>query len=229
MGLEKMFGFGRRVLLGAAIISALSFYGCSKDKKATGPTDGTGVKGLNTPSEILSNPYVRDVINDAKDEGLNITPETSIHPPVISGTYDLNGIAYLPERSRLAPGTWIWSNQTSKNHINTDYDEGFQIGSNVEGEIIRGDEREFTVYSILDIFTEGHKDRAAVIVDGRQDNKGNVSAIYIGTPLENEAYIVPSAGSLELTLRSGAAKLTSGNVDGAYLIGLAKKKLENTD
>ena len=158
--------------------------------------DGTGVEGLDTPDEILSNPYVEDIIDEAEDEGLDITPEQGIDPPVISGTYDLNGTAYIPYHGPLAPGTWEWSNQTSDNHINTDYDQGFQTGSNVEGEIIRGTGNKFTVYSILNISQGGNEERGIIIVDGMQDNQGNVTAIYLASPVDDESPFTPSAGRL---------------------------------
>jgi hypothetical protein len=60
-------------------------------------------------------------------------------------------------------------------------------------------------------------DRAIVLVDGEQDNQGNIEAIYIGAPVENDSYIVPSAGYLELTL-TGIAKISDGKRLGALLI-----------
>lgn len=221
MNLEKKFNFGKKLLLGAAVSAALSFGACGKDGVVD--PNGTGVKGLNTPSEILSNPYVKDAIQEARDEGLNVTPETGINPPVISGTYNLNGTAYFPMRGQLASGTWVWSRQTSDNHINTDYDQGLQIGANVEGEIIRGTGSQFTVYSILEISQSGYRERAAIIVDGRQGDQGNVSAIYIGTGVRENSQIVSSGGTLELTLRGAAT--SAGKVDGAYLVGLVRDAL----
>ena len=179
--------------------------------------DGTGVRGLDTPDEILSNPYVEDILDEARDEGLNITPEQGLDPPVISGTYDIGGTQYIPSQGTLASGTWRWSNQTSNNHIDTDYSQDFQTGSNVEGEIIRGSGNRFTVYSVLDVTSNGHVDRAIVLVDGEQDNQGNIEAIYIGAPVESDSYIVPSAGYLELTL-TGIAKISADKRLGALLI-----------
>ena len=225
MSLEKRFGFGRNFLFGAVMATTLCLGSCSKDKESEVLSPGgTGVKGLNTPSEILSNPYVKNAVKTAEDEGLEVTPEEGVHPPVISGTYDLGGVAYFPIPSRLAPGTWVWSKQTSDNHINTDYDQGLQIGANVEGEIIRGTDDQFTVYSILEISQAEYKERAAVLVDGAQDNKGNVSAIYIVTGVKENSLLMPSGGKLELTLKGPTT--SAGKIDGDYLIGFVKNKLK---
>ncbi|MEK6819431.1 MAG: hypothetical protein AABY10_05885 [Nanoarchaeota archaeon] len=228
MSLEKRFGFGRNFLFGAVIATALCFESCSKDKESDVLSPGgTGVKGLNTPSEILSNPYIKKAVKTAEDEGLEVTPEEGVHPPVISGTYDLGGVAYFPIPSRLASGTWVWSKQTSDNHINTDYNQqGLQIGANVEGEIIRGTDDQFTVYSILEISQSGYNERAAVLVDGKQDNKGDVSAVYIATGVKENSALIPSGGKLELTLKGPTASAGKRKFGGAYLIDLIKNRLK---
>lgn len=224
MNLERIFSFGGKLLFGTAITIALSCGG-GKGKKVVNPIppseeEGTGVEGLNTPSEILSNPYVEEIINETKEEGLTMTPEQGVHPPVISGTYEMNGWLYIPYHAQLYPGTWRWYKQTSDNHINTDYNQGgFQSGTSAEGEIIRGEGNEFTVYSIIDVTTGEYKDRGVMLVDGIQDDEGNVNATYVITPTSEDSYYAPSAGSLELTL-TGGAKIADGNTDGYFLMSL---------
>ena len=224
MSLEKTLSFGKNLLLKTIIITSLYFGACNKNETPLDAT-GTGVRGLNTPSEILSNPYVKDAIKTAEDKGLKVTPEEGVHPPVISGTYDLSGMAYFPLHGRLASGKWVWSKQTSDNHINTDYNQGLQIGANVEGEIIRGTGDQFTVYSILNVSQSGYSEKGAILVDGRQDNNGNVSAVYVTSGIKENSHIIPSGGKLELTLK-GPTNTTAKKFGSIYLTNLIRNKLK---
>lgn len=208
-----------------AMFSFSLFCGCSKKSGATNPLDsGTGVSGLDRPDEILSNPYVRDAIKTAQNKGLYISPEKSLDPPVISGTYNMSGKRYFPGNVDLAVGVWIWSNQTRNNYIDTDYDQGIQLGVSGGGEIIRGTTNRFTVYSVLDVNTYGHKDRFVVLIDGQQDSDGNITAIYVGAPVNDNSYLQPSGGKLNLTL-TGAAKQIPAN-SGGFLIETIEKTLK---
>lgn len=207
------------------------FIGCGGDKDGVWnpflSNGGTGVRGLDTPDQILSNPYVEDALDEASDEGVNITPEKGVDPPVIIGTYNLTGEAHHPIFGwiPLATGTWRWSNQTSNNKIDTDYDQGFQTGGGAEGEIIRGTGSRFTVYSVLyidDTDNGGCRERAVALIDGEQNNNGNISANYIITPAQDPLCHSTTVGRLELTL-TGAAKITFKKEGGALLM----KMLEN--
>ena len=193
-------------------------------------SDGTGVRGLDTPDQILTNPYVEDALDEASDVGVNITPEKGVNPPVISGTYGLTGEAHHPffGWQPLAPGTWKWSNQTSDNHIDTEYDQmGMQTGFG-GGEIIRGTGNRFTVYSILEIDDTnegGCKERVIALIDGEQDNNGDVSAVYIVTPAQDPVCHGITVGRMELTL-TGAAQAAVKEGDGAFLMKILKDALE---
>ncbi|MEZ5359661.1 MAG: hypothetical protein R3F48_12650 [Candidatus Zixiibacteriota bacterium] len=176
-------------------------------------SSGTGVRGLDTPDQILSNPYVEEGLEDAEEKGVVITPEKASSPPVISGTYDFSGQNYVPIYGwgQLAPGTWQWKNQTADNHIDTEYDQiGVQTGSG-GGEIIRGEGSEFTVYSVLeidDVSIGGCEDRAVALIDGTQKNNGDISAVYIVVPVNSNSCHSTTFGRIELTL-TGAKKVFS--------------------
>jgi hypothetical protein len=204
------------------LCALLGFAGCHKKDPVS--TDGTGVQGLDTPDQILSNPYVRDALDAASDEGVNITPEKGVKPPVISGTYDFTGQVHVqgyPGWHTLTPGTWKWSNQTSDNKIDTDYDQGMQTGGGVKGEIIRGTGNRFTVYSVLDISDEYCDERAIALIDGEQEDNGNIRANYIITPAADPVCHAPTIGYLELTL-TGAAKAAVNESGGAFLMMILK-------
>lgn len=200
----------RRVLVTAVALLGL----CSCSPPLSG--DGTGVPGLDTPSQILSNPFVADVLAQAEDLGVNLNLSTAVDPPVISGTYDISGEQLIPGMGQLNPGTFIWENQTSDNQIDTRYDQLFQSGLSSIGEIIRGSGTRFTVHSILSVSQFGCDEEVIFIVDGVQDSSGNVSATYVGTPVGIAQCFTPSAGILELTL-TGAPK-TKHNKEGAPLM-----------
>jgi len=219
-----------------ALCVLLGFVGCNSNKEGGWSpflsSEGTGVRGLDTPDQILSNPYVENALNVAADEGVDITPEKGVNPPVISGTYDLSGQACVPGYSgwyTLAPGTWRWYNQTADNHIDTEYDQiGMQTGSG-GGEIIRGDGNSFTVYSVLninDVDIGGCEERAVAIVDGEQDGNGDVSAVYIVTPAQDPVCHATTVGRMELTL-TGAAKVAVKEGGGAYLMMMLKDSLQS--
>ena len=169
--------------------------------------DGTGVRELDTPSQILSNPYVANLVSNVRDEGYSPSFHTAIDPPVISGRYDLGGRRFYPISIQLSPGTFIWRNQTADNHIDTEYDQLFQTGVSSLGEIIRGRGNSFTVYSILRVRDPlfDCDEETVMIVDGEQGSSGNVSAIYLITPVDDSQCYVPTAGELDLTL-TGAAR-----------------------
>jgi|SRR3989344_5677559 len=181
--------------------------------------EGTGVQGLDNPSQILSNPYVADVINEAREEGLRFGLSREVNPPVISGRYALSGRTLFPNSGPLNSGTFRWSNQTQDNHIDTNYDQLTQTGTSSEGEIIRGDGNSFTVYSIMRVRDGGCDERSVFIVDGRQDSAGNISASYIITPIADSLCFVPTAGELDLTL-TGGAKTLNYSKDGFSLMAL---------
>jgi hypothetical protein len=221
MPLLSVFVFGVVIIL----------IGCSGDKEGGWSpflsSDGTGVRGLDTPDQILTNPYVEDALDEASGEGVNITPEKGVNPPVISGIYDLAGEACVPGYTgwhQLAPGTWKWYNQTADSKIDTDYDQGFQTGIGAEGEIIRGTGNRFTVYSILNISDEGCEERAIALIDGEQDGNGDVNAVYIVTPAQDPVCHETTVGRLELTL-TGAAKARVKDGEGSFLMNLLKDSL----
>lgn len=182
-------------------------------------SSGTGVRGLDTPDQILSNPYVEDALNDAATAGATITPERDISPPVITGTYDLSGEACYPGSSwhQLASGEWKWKNQTADNHIDTEYDQfGIQSGSG-GGEIIRGEGANFTVYSVMNISQSGCSEQAISIVDGRQLNNGDVAYNYIVTPTQANSCYRTTIGRVNLEL-TGSAKTTSNASQGSPIM-----------
>jgi hypothetical protein len=188
--------------------------------------DGTGVPGLDTPEQILSNPYVDDAIDAARDEGVVVTPEAGVNPPVITGSYQMSGeVMYLGLSGwrPLSPGTWRWSNQTSANHVDTDFEQAgllTQTGSG-GGEIIRGEGSRFTVYSVLDVsttvFGETCQERVVVLVDGTQLSNGDVTAVYIGTPAQEAECYATSVGRLELSLTGPASSSTKDVADGLLM------------
>ncbi len=206
----------RRELLGVGLsglgaILLPSFYGCGTDSAGGGGRsndgdEGTGVPDLDTPNDILSNPYVDDLVDAVRDEGYSLNLSRELDPPVISGRYSISGYKISPDSNLLAPGTFRWRNQTSDNHIDTDYEQiTGQSGISSLGEIIRGEDNEFTVYSILRVNQSGCEEDVIFIVDGRQISNGDVSAVYMGTPSDNPKCFVPTAGVLELEL-TGAGK-----------------------
>ena len=215
----------REALIGAGI-SGLSLFlkgcgGCGSDFITTPLSrDGTGVPGLVIPSQILSNPYVNDVVDRVERQGYDMRLSRSINPPVISGKYDIGGFNLFPDGMPLASGTFIWRNQTSDNHIDTEYSQIIgQSGIGTLGEIIRGSGNKFTVYSVLNINYAGCNERSVFIFDGEQLSNGDVSGVYCGTPVTNPICLTPSGGLLDLSLR-GAAKNIPKNSDGASLISL---------
>lgn len=211
-----------------ALCAALGLAGCSKDEDQKDNLTGTGVKGLDTPDQILSNPYVEDILDEASEEGVNITPEKGVDPPVISGAYSFTGEACVPGYTgwhQLNPGTWRWYNQTVDNKIDTDYDQGLQTGGSVDGEIIRGTGNRFTVYSIFNISDEYCSERAIAVIDGEQHDNGNVTANYIITPAKSPKCHAPTVGRLEFVL-TGAGKSAGENKEGVSLIMMLKNALE---
>ena len=124
----------------------------------------------------------------------------------------------------MAPGTFIWRNQTSDNKIETQYSQSLigQSGTSILGEIIRGQGNKFTVYSILNIRQGGCDEEGILIIDGIQDSQGNVSALYLSSPKEESFCFSPAAGSLDLTL-TGAAKLIKES-NGYDLMNFFSKK-----
>jgi len=107
---------------------------------------------------------------------------------------------------KLSSGNWKWFNQTSDNKIDSDYSQLVgQSGGGNSGEIIRGRGSRFTVYSVMDISQFGCGERIVFLVDGRQENNGDVSAVYVGSPVDEPRCFSPSGGILELSL-SGPAK-----------------------
>ncbi|MCK5125538.1 MAG: hypothetical protein KAR42_04720 [candidate division Zixibacteria bacterium] len=211
-----------------AILFAVALIGCSGDKEngwsSFLSSDGTGVRGLDTPDQILSNPYVKDALDEASDKGVNISPEKGVNPPVISGTYDLAGEACVPGHHGWYPlsGIWKWSNQTSDNHIDTYYEVGAQEGFGTEGEIIRGTGNRFTVYSVLDISDSFCSERGIMLFDGTQDNNGNVSGVYIITPVQDPVCHTTTIGRLQFKL-TGAGKAAVKKGDGAFLMKILIK------
>jgi len=190
-----------------------------EDGGPTTSTNGTGVPGLDTPEEILSNPYVEDALEEAERRNVYITPEKGLDPPVISGRYAMTGEIYLPVFGwqSLTPGTWRWSNQTSTHKIDTEYSQVFGEGDSQTGsgggEIIRGRDRYFTVYSVIEVDDTdagGCKERFLAIIDGTQLASGDVSARYIATPAQEPVCHVRTIGRMELDL-TGAVS----SVDGA--------------
>ncbi len=206
--------------------------GCGDDND-NGKLTGTGVRDLDTPDQILENPYVRDALEQADNSGAVITPEKGIDPPVISGRYSISGEAIVPGYTGwhdLNPGTWRWYNQTADNHIDTHYDQiGLQTGQG-GGEIIRGVANRFTVYSVLFIDDEsvgGCKERAVVIVDGEQDSDGDVSAVYISVAAQQPVCHAATVGRLELTL-TGPAKATTTDIEGAGVMMIVIDSIMNS-
>jgi hypothetical protein len=158
----------------------------------------TGVPGLNTPDEILSNPEVNSTIRELEQvTGMDVNPmRTSIDPPRIVGTYKINGTQKVPFETQLNSGTFRWYNQTDENTIQSDYNQmlygaqGEAVGSSRKGEIIRGKNNDFTVYSILDNtlnFSDYDitcKNRSVFIVDGQKVGN-DIVGTYFGVPVEN--------------------------------------------
>ena len=172
-----------RVLAASVSTTALYYLtGCPN-----GP--GTGVFGLNTPNQILANPFVNGALEQARGEGLGfrLYDYNDVDPPVLSGRYSISGRQEFPDSGPLYPGTLTWSNQTADNHIDTDYEQLTQTGTSIEGEIIRGVGNRFTVYSIMRITDGTCTQRTVFIVDGRQGNNGSVSVSYLSTPVSRLA------------------------------------------
>ena len=171
-------------------------------------TNGTGVSGLNSPSEILSNPYVGFAVREIERRGHSLELSSALNPPVISGKYEISGQQLFPQNYSLSPGTLTWRNQTADNHIDTDYNQLVgQSGVSSIGEIIRGQGNQFTVYSILNINAQsyGCRETAVLIIDGNQDNSGNIKSKYLATPPNESECLAVSGGLLDLTL-VGSAK-----------------------
>jgi hypothetical protein len=209
-------------LIGFAVILSVA---CGDSSSPDNSNDSGGGSGseYDSPEEILSDSYVQAAIQQIRGVGLFITPETSASPPNVNGFYNMSGIRYFPDPVSLDPGTWRWSNQTPSNRIDTDYDQGLQTGSNVEGEFIRGSGNEFTVYSVLNISEGGDTERGIIIVDGYRNSQGNVNAVYTATPVISNSAFVPSGGTLNLTLIGGTSTSTE-KMNGNSLEGLLKKK-----
>jgi hypothetical protein len=208
------------VIAATVFLAALLMAGCSSDKEEGWSPfvtkTGTGVAGLDTPSQILSNENVQRAVSAAEEVGVNLTPEKGLDPPNIEGTYSLNGMVMVPDYSEewyeLAPATWMWKNQDANLHVDTEYDEGFQTGAG-GGEIIRGEGSSFTVYSVLDIDDEeygGCKERAILILDGRQLSNGDVEAVYVFTPAADPVCHALTIGDIYLERTGSAAAGTSG-------------------
>ncbi len=177
-----------------------------------GSSSGTGVQGYDTPEQILSRPFVADAIDEVRDSGYSFSPQRDVNPPNIEGVYLLSGRGFLPIETSLYPGTFVWKNQTEDNHIDTEYEEFYQ-GSSTQsgvsslGEIIRGNNNEFTVYSILRVndYLYGCDERVVLLIDGRKDNSGDVSCLYLGVPEGGgKVCLAVSAGTLNLEWESSA-------------------------
>ena len=193
--------------LAAGLCSFVSILPSCPGVGPTGPSgSGTGVSGLDTPSQILSNPYVRNAVQTANNFGVYPTLNTEVSPPVISGRYNIEGEQYYPDQGAISFGTFSMFNQTADNHIRTDYQQLTQSGTSSEGEIIRGVGNEFTVYSILDVTESGCIERVVFILDGYQDSNGDIHASYLGTPSQQPKCFSVSVGRTDLTL-TGPAKV----------------------
>jgi hypothetical protein len=198
----------RRVALGAGLsFLGASLFGCPPNvSEPTGRYSRTGVPGLDTPDQILSNSDVRDAIDQVRDLGYNVQPfRDSIDPPNIEGSYSIAGNQLIPFEVPLASGTFRWSNQTHDNNIDTDYDQLIQSGVSNVGEIIRGSGNEFTVYSIIDIQSDVGlpslcRNRSVLIMDGAIDSQG-VFGLYFGIPTRNFTPLIcnvfPVAGEFD--------------------------------
>ncbi len=157
----------------------------------------TGVPGLNTPQEILSNPAVNNTIQSLSNSvNFIVSPlVNSINPPNIEGNYKFKPSQKVPYEAELNGGDLTWSNQTVDNKIQTDYRElltgapGSAVGISRKGEIIRGEQSgDFTVYSVLDqTWYIQTKDitcefEGVIIIDGEKLLSGNIVGSYFGVP-----------------------------------------------
>src|SRR3990167_5127937 len=180
--------------------------------------DGCGIGGnssivqpLKEPGQVLSNPYLGDLRNIARGEGHQVSLSTEFNPPVISGKYSIGGRIYYPNQGELSSGTFTWRNQTSDNHIETEYNQILgQSGISSYGEIIRGQGRIFTVYSRLRITEQPCDEIVDMVIDGSQDGSGNVSAVYFGLPIGELECFSPSVGHFNLTLNDALRELRGG-------------------
>lgn len=136
---------------------------------------------------------------------------------MINESYDLSGGHYCPDDNDFNPGIWKLSNQTSNDHIDTDLDQVLQLGASAEGEILRGTGTKFTVYIIVDVTQWECTERCILLVDGAQDNTGDITAACVFTPPKEPARSALTIGYLELTL-IGAANAAVIEGDGASLI-----------
>ena len=168
------------------------------------PEGGTGVPGLNTASEIVNNPQVADVIRrleQALGFSVNLSMDDAVDPPNIEGQYRISGTQLVPGRGTLGSGTFRWSNQTPDNHISTDYrqfaSQGEQAAVSVVGEIIRGEGRLFTVYSILDAVQGACRVRAVFIMGGVKRESGDVIGTYCGAILSSNCDSIDTSGLYE--------------------------------
>ena len=183
--------------------------GCSEEQcrgRAVGRQKDTGIPGLETPEEILSNPVVEDIINQFKESLRDLGAENdlnlshALNPPFIEGDYEIfQGFQFVPNVGIVGDGNFSWKNQTCDNHIETVYNENFegpgvQTINSPKWEIIRGEENIFTVYSIVSSINKyPDKDNcqidAVFLWDGflDHDNNGKRGALvgYCQAPLEN--------------------------------------------
>ncbi len=220
---------GRRQFIhGVSCAVASSLFGCSSGSGLGGLAlggdsggDGTGIRGLNLPDEILARPNVSDVVGVMKDAGIPLHLSRGPNPPRIEGKYSISGLTYFPAVNKLNPGNFdIWD-QTPSNRIKTGYSQFFgeevtQSGTSSLGEIIRGDDwRLFTTYSIMNIQDthSGCSFRTVFVLDGKREENGDLSAYYFGVPTDlsqNNPCFMLGMGEMYLSRKSGLKRIVEG-------------------
>ena len=195
-----------KVCLLVGILGVLACSGTTCPINLTGTTRGTGVPGLNDAAEISSNQAVIDIVDRIKVElrkNFFLYPDSAIDPPNVEGRYRIAGERLIPQRIPLLPGDFEWSNQTSDNHIDTDYTQffgnsGSQTGVSRRGEIIRGTGDSFTVYSILEVQTGPCVATQLLIFTGKTTGSG-VSGQYCAVVIDGSVFCADfaTAGTFE--------------------------------
>jgi len=232
---DNLIQFPRRTFLNISLASLVSLMsnGCggySEDEDFyddESDSGGTGVRGLNSPKEILSNPNIMRAISNARSYGasFNLYGDSEVNPPRITGNYSISGERYFPAGIvPLSSGTFKIYNQTANNKINTDYDQVMQTGTSSLGEIIRGNGNSFTIYSILNVQDSifNCSEKMVFILDGIKSENA-LNGYYVVAPISSSYRCMDlSGGRFSFSKTSSLKPIVPEEFNGEFngLIGL---------